>query len=309
MKFGKVTENELDRVDFSLPVEPAGNVKVLGGKQAVPVKLHIGCPRWEITEWVGKIYSPKTKEKDFLDQYTQHFNCIELNATHYKVYDAAAITKWKEKARGKDFKFCPKMYQGITHQGSLAGKELVTSQFLQSIKTFEGHLGPVFIQLSDSFGPNRKDELFAYLGSLPREVQFFLELRHPDWFSDENTRKQLFNTLYSMKMGAVITDTAGRRDTAHMYLTVPKAFVRFVANSLHPTDYTRIDVWVDRIKHWIDHGLQELYFFMHMHNEEFCPELTVYMADKLYAACGLQLEKPKFIEQGLQPKGEQISFF
>ena len=55
----------------------------------------------------------------------------------------------------------------------------------------------------------------------------------------------------------MITDTAGRRDCAHMHLTIPKAFIRYVGNSLHPTDYTRIDVWVERMKYWLDHGMEE----------------------------------------------------
>jgi uncharacterized protein YecE (DUF72 family) len=309
MEFGKVRGPELDTINFGLPIEPAGNQKVLGGKKSASASIHIGCPRWGIPEWIGKIYPPKTKEKDYLGQYVRHFNCIELNATHYKIYDTTAIGKWAEKANGRPFKFCPKMYQGVTHKGSLADKGPVTTEFLQGMVAFKEYLGPIFIQLSDSFGPNRREELFTYLGSLPKDIAFFLEVRHPDWFSDEKMRKQLFNTLYSLHIGAVITDTAGRRDTAHMYLTVPKAFVRFVANSLHPSDYTRINAWVQRIKEWVELGLQELYFFIHMHNEEFCPELTAYMSDKLYAATGIRVEKPSFIENGLQPAGEQISIF
>ena len=111
--------------------------------------------------------------------------------------------------------------------------------------------------------------------------------------------KELFDTLRSLNIGAVITDTAGRRDCAHMELTVPKTFIRYVGNSLHQTDYTRTDEWIKRIKYWLDNGLQELYFFMHMHDEAFSPELTVYLVDKLNAACGLHLQKPKFINGSL----------
>src|SRR5437588_6417585 len=102
MKFGKVPETELDTVDFSLPPEPAGNIKVLGGVRN-PVAVRIGCPQWGVPGWVGKIYPPKAKEKDFLANYVQHYNCIELNATHYKIYDPKAIGKWAEKDNGRDF--------------------------------------------------------------------------------------------------------------------------------------------------------------------------------------------------------------
>ncbi len=96
-------------------------------------------------------------------------------------------------------------------------------------------------------------------------------------------------------MGAVITDTAGRRDCAHMHLTIPKAFIRYVGNSLHPSDYNRCDAWVERMKHWLKTGAQELYFFMHMHDEATSPELTVYLVDKLITKLGLNLIKPTFI--------------
>ena len=302
MDFGRVPENELDSIDFSLQPEPAGNRMVLGGKPFTGPKIYLGCAKWGREEWVGKIYPPKTKEKDFLKHYVQHYNSIELNATHYKIYGEGGIKKWTEKAAGKNFKFCPKMYQGVTHRGSLNGKQFLTNEFFRGIVAFEEYLGPIFVQVSDAFSPKRKDELFGYLKALPTDLQFFLEVRHPDWFKKDDIREEMISTLKELNMGAVITDTAGRRDCAHMHLSIPKAFIRYVGNSLHPSDYTRIDAWVKRIKYWLDNGLEELYFFMHMHDEATSPELTVYLVDKLNAACGLNLIKPKFFSE--QKQGE-----
>lgn len=296
MEFGRITVEELDRVDFSLPDEPDFNKKVLKGKPGKNQKVYVGCAKWGRPEWVGKIYPLKTKEKDFLQHYVQHYNSIELNATHYRIWGEAGIKKWAEKAKDMDFKFCPKMYQGVTHRGSLAGKEFVTNEFFRGIVAFEEHLGPIFVQVSDSFSPKRKKELFAYLKSLPKDLQFFLEVRHRDWFLTENERESLYNFLQENNLGAVITDTAGRRDCAHMHLTIPKAFVRYVGNSLHKSDYTRIDAWIQRMKYWLDNGMEELYFFMHMHDEATSPELTVYLIDKMNKECGLSLIKPKFID-------------
>ena len=294
MDFGRVPANELDNIDFSLPPEPAGNKMVLSGKSFANPKIYLGCAKWGREEWVGKIYPPKTKEKDFLKHYVQHYNSIELNATHYKVYGEAGIKKWTEKAAGKNFKFCPKMYQGVTHRGSLNGKQFITNEFFRGIVAFEEYLGPIFVQVSDAFSTKRKDELFGYLRTLPTDLQFFLEVRHPDWFKKDDIREEMISTLKELNMGAVITDTAGRRDCAHMNLAIPKAFIRYVGNSLHPSDYTRIDEWIKRIKYWLDNGLEELYFFMHMHNEATSPELTVYLVDNLNKECGLNLIKPKF---------------
>jgi uncharacterized protein YecE (DUF72 family) len=296
MEFGRVTEEELNEIDFSLPKEPAYNKNVLPGKALKHPKVYIGCAKWGRTEWVGKLYPPKTKEKDFLQHYVQHYNSIELNATHYKIYGAEGIKKWAANAKGKDFKFCPKMYQGVTHRGSLKGKDFLLNEFFRGIVAFEEHLGPTFIQVSESFSPKRKEELFGFLRTLPTDLQFFVEVRHADWFAKPEISKELYDTLNELKMGIVITDASGRRDCAHMHLTVPKAFIRYVGNSLHPTDYTRIDAWIKRMKYWLDQGLKELYFFMHMHEEATSPELTVYLVDEFNKATGMKLEKPVFID-------------
>jgi uncharacterized protein YecE (DUF72 family) len=309
MEFGRVPENELDQIDFSLPAEPAFNKGILKGKPSKDAKVYVGCAKWGREEWVGKIYPPKTKEKDFLKHYVQHYNSIELNATHYKIYGEGMIEKWIANAAGKDFKFCPKMYKGVTHFGGLKDKQFLTNEFFRGIVFFKEFLGPIFIQVSDTFSPKRKDELFTYLKTLPTDLQFFLEVRHPDWFKRDDIREEMFNTLKELNMGAVITDTAGRRDCAHMHLTVPKTFIRYVGNSLHPSDYTRCDAWIERMKYWMDKGMEELYFFMHMHDEATSPELTIYLVDKMNKEMGLNLIKPTFIETTEAKKTSQKNLF
>jgi len=297
MDFGRVNVSLLDEIDFKLPAEPVFNKPALKGRPARHPGIYVGCAKWGRKEWIGKIYPKGIKEAYFLDEYVHHYNSIELNATHYKIYGPEAIRKWADKARGLNFRFCPKVPQSISHFSQLTNAGPQTTAFLEGILAFEQHLGPIFLQLSDKFGPSRSQQLIQYLASLPTDLQFFLEVRHPQWFSDEKARMELLQALRKLKIGAVITDTAGRRDCAHMDLPVPKAFIRFVGNSLHPTDYTRIDDWVNRIHYWLQHGLKELYFFMHMHDEAYSPELTVYLADKMKEVCGVEIMRPRFVEK------------
>lgn len=42
--------------------------------------------------------------------------------------------------------------------------------------------------------------------------------------------------------------------------------------------------------------MEETYFFMHMHDETTSPELTVYLVDKMNKEMGLNLMKPKFLD-------------
>lgn len=295
MDFGRVPVEELANIDFSLPKEPAFNKTILGGKAVKSPKVYIGCAKWGRTEWVGKIYPPKAKEKDFLDHYVHHYNSIELNATHYKVYGEAGIKKWTAKAAGKDFKFCPKMYQGITHRGSLKGKNFITNEFFRGIVAFEEYLGPIFIQVSETFSPKRKEELFEFLQTLPAGLQFFMEVRHPDWFKNPGITQELFTRLKEMNIGAVITDTAGRRDCAHMHLTVPKVYYRFAANGMHPTDLDRINKLSERYKTWFKNGLEELYFILHPRDESIAPELSLIIANTIEEVCEVKTLKPRII--------------
>jgi uncharacterized protein YecE (DUF72 family) len=295
MDFGKVSPEELRRINLCLPGDPAENMKVLQGKRVNSPKVYIGCAKWGRTEWIGKLYPEGTKEAKFLDHYIEHYNSIELNATHYKIYPPSSIQKWADKAEGKDFLFCPKVPQTISHYSSFVNIGDKTNDFLQGIYAFKKHLGPVFLQVSDKFSPKRKESLFNYLDSLPKDLQFFAEVRNPEWFSDKKESEILLDTLAKLNVGYIITDTAGRRDCVHMFLTIPKAFIRFVGNSLDNTDYERIDDWVNRIKYWLDNGLEELYFFMHMHDETYSPELSSYLINKLNTVCELSLKEPLFI--------------
>ena len=297
MEFGRVPGNELNQVDFSLPAEPAGNAAILkaGKKAKVKPQVYFGCAKWGRKEWVGKIYPKGTKDAQFLDHYVHHYNSIELNATHYKINTPAEIKKWADKAKGLHFKFCPKVPQLISHYSQFKNTDQLTTSFLEGVLAFGEHLGPIFLQVSDKYAPTRRDILFDYIKTLPTDVQFFLEVRHPDWFSDKTVMKELLQTLKETNVGFVITDTAGRRDCAHMHLTIPKTFIRYVGNSLHPTDYTRTDAWMERMQYWLNSGIEEIYFFMHMHDEATSPELTVYMVDKMNKDYGMNLIKPKFI--------------
>ena len=306
MDFGKLPYNKLDEVNFSLPPEPGSNKLVLNGQRNSFPKIYVGCPRWSVKEWVGNLYPKGTKDAHFLDEYVKQFNCIELNSTFYNLYDEAAIAKWAAKADGYQFMFCPKVYQGISHEGSLTEKVPLMHAVEKSMEAFGAHLGPAFLQLNDGFGPQRKKELQYFIHALPTAMKLFVEVRHPNWF-DAKGMEWLGDLLRAVNKGLVITDTAGRRDVCHMHLSIPKAFIRFVSNNLHPTDYTRIDSWVERIGYWIENGLEELYFIVHMHEEAHSSELSGYLIEKLNEKYGLSLKKPKSPSGGLA--GAQPSLF
>lgn len=289
MDFGLVPPAELDKIDFKLP---GGNLshnrEILSGRKSDNPKVYIGLPRWGRKEWVGKLYPLRAKESEYLHYYSAHFNMVELNATHYTFYGQYRLSVWADMASPKDFKFLPKMHKDITHAGPLYAKDLVLEKFIDEIRAFGDKLGPIFIQLSETFAPKRKGDLFQFIEMLPTDLQFFLEVRHADWFKPE-LFETLLKKLTEHNVGIIITDTAGRRDCAHMQLSIPKTFIRFVTNNLHPSDFARTDEWAERINDWIDNGIEEIYFIIHMRDEEYSLDLAKYIVDKINDVCNLNL--------------------
>lgn len=294
VKFGRIHPQLLSSTSMDLPAEPMLNVQVLGGTATAAPRIYLGCTQWKCDAWIGKIYRERMPDSEVLDAYLRQFNSIELNAMHYRIFPPEVVGRWASKAGGSDFKFCPKFPQSISHYSHLTNATVQTQQFVESIAQLGPHLGPSFLQLSETFAPERLPQLLQYFASLPAHMPFFVELRHPEWYTTTQQKKTAA-LLHEHGIGWVITDAPGRRDVCHMQLTTQTAFIRFLGNNLHTTDYTRIDTWITRIKYWLQQGLENLYFFMHHPDEDGAPELIDYMAQRLQLQTGIAIKRPTFL--------------
>lgn len=297
MEFGALPLDQLEKLNFTLPGDPPENAAVLKPSDRRKPVVYVGCAKWGRKEWLGTIYPKKLKEKDFLEEYGKHYNSIELNATSYKFPTPTQIEGWTSKIHRNDFKFCPKAHQSLSFPKTSANKPRQTEDFIRNIRSFGNMLGPVFITISSSFKKSDWPEFSEWLHTLPKDISFFVEIRDPKFFADDEFKATVFNEFRKTQIGAVITDTAGRADVLHMNLTIPKAFIRFVGNSLHPSDYPRIDNWTNRVKMWLDQGIEEVYFFMHMHDEGKSPELSQYLVERLNDVCNLSLDTIRFVNE------------
>ncbi len=195
---------------------------------------------------------------------------------------------------GPGFMFCPKFTDIITHIRRLKDAQPFTDLFLDAVANFGENLGPLFLLPHPQIGPKHLEQVENFLRQLPKGTPVFLELRHPDWFKPENSQT-IFSLMQSLKTGSIITDASGRRDCVHMRLTTPHAFIRFVGNGLVPSDYQRIDDWVQRIGEWLEAGLETCYFFMHQHDELHSPVLCRYVIEELNKHYQLDLHMPRFV--------------
>lgn len=295
MEFGKVAD--VDAVDFTLPPDDKITIELFKTlkKHKKKPEVYIGCAKWGRPDWIGQIYPKGTKAADFLKHYTTHFNSIELNALFYQLFPKAMIEKWAGYA-GADFRFSPKFSNYITHIKRLKDAEEATDEFLTTISYFGPKLGTSFIQLGDNFLIKNFDTVATYLKKLPRDFDVSIEFRHTDWFKGMAS-DEMFELMKESGITSVITDTSGRRDVLHMKLTTPKAFIRFMGNGLHRTDYERLNDWVNRLKIWMDEGLETVYFYIHQHDEKHSPILAKHLVEQLNEKCGLHLKPPHLLNQ------------
>ncbi|QLL58574.1 MULTISPECIES: DUF72 domain-containing protein [Empedobacter] len=287
MKFGKVENPEL--VDFTLPKTPNETIELLNSYDKTNnFEVYVGCAKWNKQD-LKNFYPPKTKDE--LSYYSTQFNSIELNATYYRSPSKENVETWANKTP-KDFKFFPKIPQSISHYGRLQNVTDKLTQYLDAVALFEDKLGMIFLQMHENFAPKDFDKLQNFIENFPKGYPLAVELRHEDWFSNEENFNRLITLLEKHNISNIIVDAAGRRDMVHMRLTSSEAFVRFVGANI-PSDYERLDEWIDTIKLWKAEGLQKLYFFIHQNLELESPMLAKYFIKKLNNDLDLDIRGPQ----------------
>ena len=295
MKFGQVDNPE--SIDFTIPADHADTKKTLKKSKAKDLKVYVGCAKWNKADL--KNFYPKGT-KDELGYYSTQFNCIELNATFYRLFPAAQFEKWKD-AVPDGFKFFPKLGQEISHWKRLQDVREIVDNYVGNYSALGDRLGVPFLQMHNNFGPKDVDRVVTFIENWKYDVPLAVEFRHTDWYNNLDTAAALYKLLEDNRAINVLVDTAGRRDLMHMRLTTPQAFVRYVGAN-HPTsDYTRLDDWIERIAEWKAQGLQELYFFVHQNTELESPLLSAYFIEQLNKKIGTDLAIPKTLVEPKPP--------
>ncbi len=304
MDFGKLSD--INGIDFLLPPDNEATADVLAQfAKSDALQVFVGCTGWGMKEWVGKWYPTGAKPPQFLGHYGQQFNTIELNATHYRTPDVATVRNWLMSVP-EDFRFCPKVLQAISHSRNLGTDTGQVTAFTEAISGLDAKLGCCFLQLPPTFGVRSLPILERFIEMWPSYLPLAVEARHTELFSDPAAGVAYFSLLEAYQVGAVLTDVAGRRDVLHQRLTNSTAMIRFVGNGLHPTDFLRIDAWVNRLMEWHSQGLREVFFFTHEPDNILAPELASYLCTRFQVHNAVVLRGPKNLAAD---SGQQMSLF
>ncbi|NRA46234.1 MAG: DUF72 domain-containing protein [Oligoflexales bacterium] len=259
MHFGRC--HPVPEKSYPLPTDGLRTQKYLSLPFSGKGKVFIGAPILGQTEWQGIIYPHGAASGNLLEHYSKVFNSLELNSSFYAQPSITQVKKWKQNT-SPNFKFAAKVPRQISE--GLSSREAVDNfdAFADAINAFEEKLGLTFLQLSESFSPQRKDQLYEFLSKIKGRLPLAVELRHPSWFKEHCLIDELVNHLYVNQFVPVITDTIGKRHALHTSLCGQKIMIRFLAYD-HVSDEQRLGEWAHRIKHWVHSGMDEIYFFLH----------------------------------------------
>lgn len=252
-------------IDFTLP-SPSLEWTSPGDDLA---QIRSGGTTWNVRPWRGKVYPQQDPMRTWPTHYGKKFSTIEFNATHYRIYSPEKMSEWASQVPD-GFKFCPKFPAIISHYRRFNNCEGPTDDFIEGLLALGDKLGPAFLQLPPHFAPKHREKLLEYLESWPRELKMSIEFRHPEWFEGGEEAEVVWSRMTELGIGAVISDTAGRRDALHMRFTAPHLLVRFGGYNGHPTDEHRLKQWVDLIES--TPGINSFYLLVHTDDSVYTPE-------------------------------------
>jgi uncharacterized protein YecE (DUF72 family) len=152
------------------------------------IEFKIGTSGYSYWDWRGKFYPADIKGSDMLSYYSQHFDCVEINSTYYRISYPSTFQKMLQRVPG-DFEFILKAHKSFTHIRKEI--EAPTDRFCKSIEPLleAGQLKGILAQFPRSFRNSREN--FEYLQrakSYFPGMPLFVEFRHSGWLRQETFR-------------------------------------------------------------------------------------------------------------------------
>jgi uncharacterized protein YecE (DUF72 family) len=144
---------------------------------------YIGTSGWNYKHWLGPFYPKKLPAKEMLGFYAEHFDTVEINATHYHLPTPESVAAWRETVPGK-FVFSVKASRFTTHMKKLKSPKTSTAKFFTRADKLREKLGPILFQLPPRWKVN-VERLEEFLAAMPRHHRYTFEFRDLTWFTEE----------------------------------------------------------------------------------------------------------------------------
>jgi uncharacterized protein YecE (DUF72 family) len=258
--------------------------------------FYIGCPMWGYKEWVGSFFPPHTPSSDFLHIYSRQLTTVEGNTTFYAIPSAETIERWCAETP-PEFRFCFKIPRDISHAPHIETRKSEILYFTDRIRRLKERVGPLFLQLSPSFGPTQLPQLQAFLDYWPADLRLAVEVRNPDFYKLSHTHK-LNELLAQYKVARVMMDTRPIRIGSaeekqilqsrerkpdlpvQIAATTDFIFLRYIGHPRMEANNAFLDAWAWQLAQWIEQGLNP-YVFCHCPFEVHSPSICSVLYEKV----------------------------
>jgi len=233
-----------------------------------------GTSSFSSRDWVGPFYEPGTQPSEYLRQYSNSFDTVEVDATYYAVPSQDTVMGWVDKTPD-DFVISAKFPRSIVHAGKEwlpdAGKLLLPDEtydtrdrFLGVMAHADSKVGMLLLQFpyfSKKVFTSRNefmDRLDRFLGDLPESFRYAVEIRNKSWLT-----KPFADLLRSHSVAMAHADHAwmphaDEIDPKIEPVTADVAYVRLIGDRKEIEAITK--TWekevidrTDRLERWADH--------------------------------------------------------
>jgi uncharacterized protein YecE (DUF72 family) len=225
-------------------------------------KAHIGTMGWSYNFWIGNFYPLGTKSERFLEEYSKHFDTVEIDNTFYRIPSRSSIMKWRN-ATPPGFIFSAKFPQIVTHVKMLRSCETEVKIFIERMAAFQGKLGPLLLQFPPKFGIKDLPVIQDFLPTLPRKRRFAVEVRNKTLLVDK-----VYSLLRENGVALVLLDSPTIPQIEE--LTADFAYIRWegdrkkIVGTMGKLDTDRgedLDRWGNKIRVLLDRSMEVFGYF------------------------------------------------
>jgi len=223
--------------------------------------LYIGTQGFAFGDWRGPFFPGNATPSRYLALYSRQFRTVEIDSTFYGIPKPATVVGWRQRTP-PGFYFAAKFPQAITHEKMLVECDALTQRFIETMRHLDEKLGPLLLQFSYRFGPDRFDDLARYLDALPLDLRFAVEIRNRNWYDTEicdmlrarNVALTLHDLYYMPRRQEITTDFV---------------YIRWLGRRAALKVFDRIQLdrddeqawWAERVQRFVEQGLAVFGYF------------------------------------------------
>jgi uncharacterized protein YecE (DUF72 family) len=225
------------------------------GRRFVDERIRIGTSGWEYAHWRGAVYPPELPRDRWLEFYAERFDTVEINATFYRLPEAATFEAWGRRVPAS-FRFAVKASRYLTHVRRLRDTAEPVNRLRRRADRLDGRLGPTLYQLPPRWRPN-PERFSQFLDAISAASDQVIEIRDPRWY-----REDILAMIERSRASLCLHDMPGSAPSPQP--VGPLVYVRFHgAGERYGGSYSaqRLVAWADRLAEWVAEGRRAWVFF------------------------------------------------